>query len=156
MDAICFNFGWNIHDPGEPGKLTDWESIRKFIFAGRAWFTLRSLKTGIRYTYRVWARKDGKVHFVSLLRGPSNADDFAYMGCILEDGHFTLTTKSRMKANAPSMVAWEWFYRAMQTGGPMHPALEVWHEGHCGRCGRLLTVPESIRLGLGPECLKFI
>lgn len=32
--------------------------------------------------------------------------------------------------------------------------VEVWHEGSCGRCGRKLTVPESIANGLGPECAE--
>jgi hypothetical protein len=30
----------------------------------------------------------------------------------------------------------------------------VWHEGSCARCGKKLTVPESIESGFGPECVK--
>ena len=30
--------------------------------------------------------------------------------------------------------------------------VQVWHEGRCGKCGRKLTVPESLTSGLGPEC----
>jgi hypothetical protein len=30
--------------------------------------------------------------------------------------------------------------------------MELWHEGRCGKCGRALTVPESIESGLGPVC----
>jgi hypothetical protein len=30
------------------------------------------------------------------------------------------------------------------------------HEGKCGRCGRLLTVPSSIESGIGPECSKIM
>ena len=29
---------------------------------------------------------------------------------------------------------------------------EFRHEGRCGRCGRALTVPESIDTGFGPHC----
>jgi hypothetical protein len=32
----------------------------------------------------------------------------------------------------------------------------VWHEGRCGRCGRKLTVPESIESGFGPECASIL
>lgn len=32
--------------------------------------------------------------------------------------------------------------------------MEYWHMGHCGRCNRALTVPESIINGIGPECAK--
>ncbi len=30
------------------------------------------------------------------------------------------------------------------------------HEGRCGRCGRTLTVPESVTEGIGPECRKIM
>jgi len=32
----------------------------------------------------------------------------------------------------------------------------VFHEGACGRCGRTLTVPESIASGFGPECIRYV
>lgn len=32
--------------------------------------------------------------------------------------------------------------------------VEVMHVGKCSRCGRKLTNPESISIGLGPECMK--
>jgi hypothetical protein len=35
----------------------------------------------------------------------------------------------------------------------LHPQLIVHHENHCGRCGRTLTVPESVERGIGPDCL---
>jgi hypothetical protein len=37
--------------------------------------------------------------------------------------------------------------------GEMPPLTEIWHEGRCGRCGRKLTVPDSIAIGIGPDCL---
>ena len=36
--------------------------------------------------------------------------------------------------------------------GRMPLTLTVFHDGKCGRCGRKLTVPESIQSGLGPVC----
>jgi hypothetical protein len=35
----------------------------------------------------------------------------------------------------------------------MPDGVVIWHEGRCGRCGRRLTVPESIESGYGPECI---
>jgi hypothetical protein len=32
--------------------------------------------------------------------------------------------------------------------------VEVWHEGFCGKCGKRLTVPNSIEIGIGPDCIK--
>jgi hypothetical protein len=51
------------------------------------------------------------------------------------------------KADAMVTIAFGWAWRH-----PDSDKLEVWHEGRCGRCGRRLTVPESIESGLGPEC----
>lgn len=136
--------------------LPDWAAIYTYLFAGNATFTLVSLKTGQRFTYRVRQAKvpnDGgeRPYFVSLLRGPSNTEDYAYMGIIDEAG-FHSTTKSRVSPDAASHKAFKWLLDRMKTGGAMTGVAEVWHDGTCGRCGRALTVPSSVALGLGPEC----
>jgi len=41
--------------------------------------------------------------------------------------------------------------RLLFPSSSIHPELVVRHEG---RCGRTLTVPESIERGIGPECIK--
>lgn len=33
-------------------------------------------------------------------------------------------------------------------------AVEIWHEGACGCCGRALSVPASVAMGLGPACAE--
>jgi hypothetical protein len=38
------------------------------------------------------------------------------------------------------------------TAGELPVTLSMQHEGHCGRCGRTLTHPDSINTGYGPEC----
>ena len=43
-----------------PGQLVTWDAVKEFVFAGNARFTLRSLRTGMRYTYLVRARTDRK------------------------------------------------------------------------------------------------
>ena len=142
------------------GLLKDWAAVKDFVFAGNAVFTLRSTKTGARYTYKVRAKKedlergeaDG-TYFVNLLRGPDNTADFAYVGVLRRDMALRLTSASRMGRGAPAVAALVWFLDAMRNGRAVLPVpLEVWHEGRCGRCGRLLTVPESIGRGIGPEC----
>jgi len=159
MLDTSFQFGCNVSmDCSEmAGRLTDWDAVRKFIFAGNAYITIRSAKTGVRFTFRVKAKKssdDGRIiHFVSLLRGPSNEDDFAYMGCIIAHTTFSFTQKSRVTAKALSAKAWLWLFDCMIHDKPMSPSLEIWHEGRCGVCGRRLTVPESVSTGYGPECL---
>jgi len=130
------------------------EGKRKaFVLAGHAIFTLRSKATQTRFTFKVTQSDPAKcrpgqfpVYFVSLLNGSDNTGDFAYIGTIFADG-FRVTRKSRVSADAPSAIAFSWFMKHLEDS-----RVEVWHEGRCGRCGRTLTVPESIESGLGPIC----
>lgn len=127
-----------------------------FVFGGNATFTLLSEATQTRFTYKVTARKentDGRViHFVSLLRGPDNTQDYAYMGCIIDKKTFKLTGKSRVSEGAKSVVAFSWLLDRLVSGKGVPAGAHFYHAGRCARCGRKLTVPESIESGFGPEC----
>ncbi len=154
----------------QPGPLTDWPAVQEFLFAGNAIITLKSLRTDVRFTYKVRAKKEDAarvaagtmpeleaVHFVNLLRGPDNTADFTYMGVLRRPGRFFHTAASgKVSRAAPSYKALLWALDAMRCRreGVLGRSLEVWHEGRCGRCGRLLTVPDSVRVGLGPECQR--
>ena len=140
---------------GEANQLVEPLAVGRFLLAGNAVFTLRSRKTGARYTYRVSHKKGGDVSFVSLLVGSDNTRDYAYMGMLPDDKPTALRGvgkgKSCSSADAHSARAFQYLLDSIVKGS-IPDALEVWHEGRCGRCGRKLTVPESIETGLGPEC----
>lgn len=131
-------------------QITDAAAALSYITAGRATVTLVSRKTSARYTYSVKAAKDGGAHFVSLLSGADNTGDYTYLG-LLRGGEIRTTAKSAVSADAPSYRAIAWALRQLAHGS-VPEQLEIWHEGKCGRCGRKLTVPESIASGLGPTC----
>ncbi|MDE2100027.1 MAG: hypothetical protein KGL39_22425 [Patescibacteria group bacterium] len=126
-----------------------------FILGGNSTFTLRSAKTGTRYTYKVRAaRRQYKdqppLHFVKVLTGPDNGGSYTYIGAV-KGGKFGLTAASKMAADSGPVVAFRWVLEKLVAGiAPQN--VEIWHAGKCGRCGRTLTVPESIACGLGPEC----
>ena len=146
------------------GRLTTWLAIKEFMFAGHALFTLRSLATGTRYTYKVDIKKadrDAKladpVYFVKLLRGVDNENDYMYIGLLRRDMRFRLTSASKIGRTAPAFISLVWFLDKMERerdvlGGFMPVLVEFWHSGHCGRCGRTLTVPESVARGMGDDC----
>lgn len=127
----------------------------KFMLAGNAIFTLRSNRTGMRFTYWMQAPKDLKegerptVWFVKLLIGPQNTTDYQYIGMV-RNKRFTLTKASQLSGKAPAVVAIEWTLKMLFE--QIDPHVEIWHAGRCGRCGLTLTVPESIERGLGPKC----
>lgn len=146
-------------------QITEVARIPTLVLAGNATFTLVSKKTGTRFTFRVsqvdeeenGARKE--LWFVSTLVGSDNNSDFAYTGIITRSYHgvyqFRRTAKSRISETAPSFKAINWFLKLVlvpTTARIDLSQVEYWHEGTCARCGRKLTVPESIESGLGPEC----
>lgn len=128
------------------------QGIRTFMFAGNARLTLVSRVTGGRFTYRVRKSEADKPWFVSVLTGHDNEADYTFLGTIFESGDYRYAQRSKIGRDAASAKAFDWFYRAMRAD-KFPRQLEVWHEGRCGRCGRVLTVPESIASGFGPECI---
>lgn len=139
------------------GQITTLEDARAYVFGGHGRVTLRSKRTGDRFTFRL-STPQGKPSpiFVKVLNGPDNGADFAYLGTIWPGPNgatFAHGKKSRVSADAPSVRAFDWFVRVLATSNAAgFDQLELYHEGTCGRCGRALTVPESITTGLGPIC----
>lgn len=139
-------------------KITDPAHVLRFLLAGNAHATFVSMKTGTRFTYRV-TQADPRPgdslpppHFVSVLTGP---DDYAYLGVIHGGKMYGHGKKSKVAPGATSAVAFSWLWKHL-SAGHLPPQCEVYHEGRCGRCARRLTTPESIELGIGPECEKKI
>ena len=144
------------HDGSEgvDAALRDGTKAKRFLLAGNARVTLVSAATGRRFTYSIKSKKmdDGKIfHFVGLLTGPSNESDYSFLGTIFDSSKFAHGRKSKIHPTAPSAKAFGWAWSHLATGA-LPPSCEVHHEGRCGRCGRALTVPESIESGLGPVC----
>jgi hypothetical protein len=153
------------------GQLGDWQSVRRFLLGGDAYFTLKSKKTGSRRTFHVLEapKKNQKDlfekpgYFVYLLVGPDNLVDYKYLGFMWEDGKVQFREGTRSFGNlcfkwnkegwAPEDCrVFEWLQCRLNDHGVGLDQCEFWHEGRCGVCGRMLTTPESVRMGLGPIC----
>src|SRR5262252_6076133 len=145
----------------ESKAFTNDADIRAFTLAGKATLTLTSLKSGNRFTYKVKQATDQNDKpkdwwFVSVLSGPDNETSYTYIGSLgsnAADGTVTFrhTKGSKVTEDAPSFKGFRYFWDHV-FNGKMPPHMEVRHEGKCGRCGRKLTVPDSIDRGIGPEC----
>lgn len=135
--------------------IDDPKFIKAFLFAGRATVTLVSQRTQKRYTFRVSAAKDSDTRFfVSVLNGPDNTADYVYLGMI-EGGEFRLTKASKFAADSIPVRAFNFFFKHAVNEAAA-PEVEVWHSGRCGRCNRVLTVPASLRTGLGEDCAAIL
>lgn len=133
-------------------RQMDSATARRFILGGKAKVTLVSRKTGTRYTYSIKASADGSIHFVALLTGADNESAYSYIGTIRRDVFSHGGRKAKVAYEAPSVRAFAWAWNRIARGIDVSDLLECWHEGQCARCGRTLTVPESIDSGFGPEC----
>lgn len=138
-------------------RLNSIDDIKTFIFAGKSTFTIRNTATGNRVTFRLRKKQNRKTNlplwFVTAMTGSDNEASYSFIGT-----QFSLIPKDfKPKAYAyPKPVeVWKWFISNLNNIS-RYPMVEVWHEGRCGKCGRKLTVPESIESGIGPECRKHI
>lgn len=141
---------------------------RKRLLAGSAKFTLVSGKTGQRFTFQIrsgakdrdkfWStnNQDLRFYFVKVLTGPDNGRDYTLIGFLKRDDIESSVAEFSAKQshrNAPSRFAVEWFLHRVFKIGVLPDNVEILWASTCNRCGRELTVPESIKSGYGPECL---
>ncbi len=131
------------------GGFSEAKLAKQFMLGGKAIFTLVGAKT--RYTFRVSRSKDGKVSFVGLLTGSDNTSDYQYIGLIPRDRDDRLVAGAKGNAAHPAFKALDWTLANL--GSEEIPdKLTIYHAGHCGACGRLLTEPSSVEAGFGPIC----
>jgi hypothetical protein len=135
--------------------------ILNFIFGGNAVFTIKNNETGNRFTFKVVTMKEKKgdrnaPYFVRVLTG---SDIYSFIGtCFFKDGVWSYKhseNKSKVGKDAQSVQVFSYVLKHLQMKD-LPSQVDVWHEGRCGRCGRQLTVPESIEHGFGPECFQMI
>lgn len=129
---------------------------KEFITAGKATFTVHNDK-GEHYTYRITKKEYswGFLFFIGLLTGPDNESSYTYMGA-LRDNKCGITKASKMSPTSLPVQVFNWAMSVIAKGKTVPEGYGILHEGHCGRCGRTLTTPESIERGIGPECAQIM
>jgi uncharacterized protein DUF6011 len=86
----------------------------------------------------------------SFLSGSDNEGDFTGFAFVMGD---TLRVWKKYKANAAASKAIKALNMLITSDDPMSAMREyVLRSSRCGVCGRKLTTPDSIRLGIGPIC----
>ena len=122
--------------------------------SGNCTFTVRSLKTQKRYTFKVSKPKQAHddIRFVALLAGPDNESDYVYVGMITPSLEFRLTRASQMTLSSEPVIAFSYVWNFLSNEQPA-PGVEIFYASRCARCGRKLTVPESVEAQYGPECI---
>ena len=127
----------------------------KFMLSGKAEFTMVSLKTMEHLSFKLlketntlyWLlTKDGKstVCAGTLIFKEKENCFFFSQGC-----------KGKLSINDTQVKSILWVLNKLVKNIFDIP-VEIHHVGKCGCCGRKLTAPESIKLGLGPICIKYM
>ena len=155
-------------------KIENVEAMCEFVLAGKAWFAIKSLKTGTVFQYKVTAAKSKinapKAWWVKVLDEATEnmSSPYRYIGGLYifqtnipsfsqDKGIEVITNK-----NHPAFTilnhkinTFKWFWERMCINA-LPPSLEFYHIGRCARCGHKLTDEQSIDRGFGPTCYKMI
>ena len=138
------------------------ETLKNFIFAGTAVFTVVNENTGNRFTFRVrkagWGTSNVKsdIFYISVLTGSDNNSCYTFLGSYFGGKNQTYrhSPKSKIGSLSTSNKVIEWFFQNYFKNPNVYTTVKVYHSGKCGKCGKKLTTPESIKSGLGPYCEK--
>lgn len=156
--------------PDQPGRLS-LADLRRYIDAndgrcGALVTVVAGSAAGARRTFRFRAKTKAKLaaherkaYFLDVLSGPDNGVDYANCGSLVQLANGGCEYRTYGEVSATTRAAATLLAGGLNTqpGWPPLPAgVEFWHQGTCARCGRSLTVPESIASGLGPECLAAV
>jgi hypothetical protein len=97
------------------------------------------------------------MYFIKSLAGSDNTSDYVYMGVV--DTVFLKGVKLTAKSAFPETstrvrIASRVVSRILAGDGDKiaEAGWDVKHAGKCGKCGRMLTEPESLSSGIGPIC----
>jgi len=135
--------------------------IKLFILGGKSIFTLYSNKIDKRYTYKVQRdKKNSQRYFVKLMWGSDNETDYRFLGWFYNTGSNAYVLMwSGNSCTKPDQLNYRMMQQFLNIVGDVRQlpeTCEFYPSGKCARCGRLLTTPESIKQGFGPECVKFM
>ena len=130
--------------------------IRKFILAGNAYFTVINEKTKNTLTFHiirpkekgpwfVWAtNKKGKYGFLGTIF-PHKKCDVYRVG--IRHGRFT--------KDSVVNKSFEYLWKRMLFNS-LPESIVFYRDSRCGRCGKRLTDPKSIKRGFGPYCFSVL
>lgn len=129
--------------------------IWDYIKGGHGRFTIKSDKTGVHHTYKVTSPKEPDITkpipiWISVMVSP---DSFLFIGTIWKESMtFARSQKTSVPEDSELIKAMHWLMRRVSRHEEFPSQIAFWHEGYCGRCGRVMTNPESLETGMGPTC----
>ena len=135
-------------------KFMSASDIQHYIQGGHGVCTIENPYSLNKYTYAF--RKP--VHEEDFAEGVAfvyvkSGRNFMYVGMMEPDMKFRKTRKSKYDTDSPEFKGAKYICDCARIKN-FHIRMNIYHEGICGCCGRKLTDPSSIRLGIGPGCRR--
>lgn len=135
------------------------KALPTLFFAGRAVLTFQNVESGKHMTAKIKQARDKQdrkkllPYFHITIKLLGDRENWIYAGWVnTESGNWSLAKRIEPGSQTAQVVA---FLKRIVTD-PLKFAgkVNLFHEGHCCKCGLPLTHPESILTAIGPKCLK--
>ena len=122
-----------------------------FMFGGNAIFTI--VKDNTHYSYKIYRKKttDGSKIYHLYLRKANKGTYCGYFKITDNRLHFKRSDKYDVPANCDDLIV---LHDVIKGRKNLPDNIKVYHSGRCGCCGRILTDPQAMARGFGPECWK--
>jgi hypothetical protein len=114
--------------------------------------------TGNHRTFKISTSQSG-TRFVSLLTGQDNTSDYTAFAIVGSGAYDKVAFTFKKYKAAPGDPETQWEKLTKMVNHPekyRRMGVEYTISARCRRCGRTLTTPASLEIGLGPECAKKI
>lgn len=109
---------------------------------------------GSHRTFRLRTIKKGQMkgaRLIGYLRGSCNETQYAYFAFLRGDGNVAIWKRYRDNNGVKHLGR---LFETVVSHPEQAGKAYAMKSGKCYRCGRLLTHPQSILSGIGPECAK--
>ena len=140
--------------PESAYQLCNPDEIRKYIRGGKGVVTLES-PSGKHHTYAFsYPRMASKFPDGTMfIYAQVSSGAWLYCGMLQHDYKFRLTRFSEWGEECEIVKGARYIVNMMCKDLSNCP-MKLYHAGVCSVCGRKLTKPSSIRIGIGPSCRK--
>lgn len=139
--------------PESSYELIGPQAIYEYIKGGKGIVSLKS-PTGVHRTYAFnKPRHDPFPEGTLFIYAQTSSSVWLYVGMYDPDKGFRITRQSNYDKDHEIAKGAEYIVKMME-GRITSTPMQLFHAGMCSVCGRRLTKPESILIGMGPKCRK--
>ena len=128
--------------------------IEKFLFAGNSYFIMTSKRTGTKYQFHICSNDEKTLWFVNVV-DKHGAEYAGYIKKFKGAYNWYKGRGGKYDLSDNRILSLMWLTRHLHDVD-IQDKITIQHVGRCARCGKKLTTPESIELGLGPICADVV